>query len=554
MLLKVYFHTNFLLEKKLFYEGETPNIAYYNNISVELYKEFYKKDGSFYKESINYLEKDLMSLFQVLSKVNKQVFNDYDVNIKDNLTISGLAIRIFLKSFYKGNIPAITRASMYTDLKRSYYGGITEVYKPVGHNLYYYDVNSLYPYVALQDMPGLTCNKVNYYKNKSIDDLFGFFYCSIETPLDGYFGSLPVRDSSAISFPLGKWKGWYFSEELKFAQENGYRINVIRGYSFSREKGVFDNYINKIYQIKSNALNKTQRGIAKSLLNNLLGRFAIALDKDISVIVNYKTFREMLTMKKITSYKSITNDKILVNYTPRLDKDIIKSHGLDMIKILSKHKDEEIQSLNVSSIAISAAVNAYARIHISKLKLDILRNGAKIYYSDTDSIITDKVLDKNLVGTGIGKLKLEHVIDKGIFITGKVYCLWNNKGDFISRAKGVKSNSVSYFDYVKLVNDNNINTAVKSESIIDWNKGDVKITDKLVNINSSSFNKRSKIKTNGKWVDTKPLIINTIDRSLIKYKKNFNVIVYNKNTSRNVDYRSTPFSIPLQTTKNIINT
>lgn len=489
-----------------------------------------------------------------MSKVNKQVFNDYDVNIKDNLTISGLAIRIFLKSFYKGNIPAITRASMYTDLKRSYYGGITEVYKPVGHNLYYYDVNSLYPYVALQDMPGLTCNKVNYYKNKSIDDLFGFFYCSIETPLDGYFGSLPVRDSSAISFPLGKWKGWYFSEELKFAQENGYRINVIRGYSFSREKGVFDNYINKIYQIKSNALNKTQRGIAKSLLNNLLGRFAIALDKDISVIVNYKTFREMLTMKKITSYKSITNDKILVNYTPRLDKDIIKSHGLDMIKILSKHKDEEIQSLNVSSIAISAAVNAYARIHISKLKLDILRNGAKIYYSDTDSIITDKVLDKNLVGTGIGKLKLEHVIDKGIFITGKVYCLWNNKGDFISRAKGVKSNSVSYFDYVKLVNDNNINTAVKSESIIDWNKGDVKITDKLVNINSSSFNKRSKIKTNGKWVDTKPLIINTIDRSLIKYKKNFNVIVYNKNTSRNVDYRSTPFSIPLQTTKNIINT
>jgi len=49
---------------------------------------------------------------------------------------------------------------MYHDIKQAYYGGITEVYKPYGRDLFYYDVNSLYPSVALKDMPGLGCSKI----------------------------------------------------------------------------------------------------------------------------------------------------------------------------------------------------------------------------------------------------------------------------------------------------------------------------------------------------------------------------------------------------------
>jgi len=97
---------------------------------------------------------------------------------------------------------------MYNDIKQAYYGGITEVYKPYGENLYYYDVNSLYPYVALQDMPGLECCKQEFMNlNPNIDDYFGFFYCEIETPLDSYLGLLPIRNKNGIEFPLGKYKG-----------------------------------------------------------------------------------------------------------------------------------------------------------------------------------------------------------------------------------------------------------------------------------------------------------------------------------------------------------
>ena len=93
---------------------------------------------------------------------------------------------------------------------------------------FYYDVNSLYPYVALQDMPGLICSKLNYYDDKQdISSLFGFFYCSIDAPLNSYLGLLPLRTQSGLIFPLGKWEGWYFSEELKFAKEQGYNIKVL---------------------------------------------------------------------------------------------------------------------------------------------------------------------------------------------------------------------------------------------------------------------------------------------------------------------------------------
>lgn len=140
------------------------------------------------------------------------MFLDYNVNITENITISGLAVRIFLKDLYNDNISNINKASFYKDVKQAYYGGITEVYKPWGRDLFYYDVNYLYQIAALNDMPGLICSKILYNSEpQDIDTLFGFFYCRIETPLNGYLGLLPVITKTGLIFPLGTWEGWYFS-------------------------------------------------------------------------------------------------------------------------------------------------------------------------------------------------------------------------------------------------------------------------------------------------------------------------------------------------------
>lgn len=476
---KTTFPYKFSTHDNLFYKGDTPDIHLYNDLSREDYSKIYQQEWSFKDETIKYLKNDLNCLYEIIVSANKQIFRDYKINIKDSLTISGLAMKIYLNKYYNDNIPLINKPSIYKDIKQGYYGGITEVYKPSGENLFYYDVNSLYPYAALNDMPGLTCEKLTYYKyNSDISELFGFFYCRIESPKDLYLGLLPIRVNLGIEFPLGKWEGWYFSEQLKFAKENGYNIEVFKGYNFNREKDVFKSYVDKVYSIKSNPLNPSQKAMAKSLLNNLLGRFGINLDKPITEIMSEATYNKISIMHKVTSSKQIGDDKVLVTYTPKLDYDIINSHNLDFLKVLTSYSDKETQGISNTSIVISAAVTAYARIHISKIKLDILSQGAQggdIFYSDTDSIVTNIKLSDHMVNNNeLGKLKLEHIIKKGIFITNKTYCLINDKDEYINKAKDVKSDSLNITHYEKLLKGEKVE-AIKSQSKVNWNIGEVRI-------------------------------------------------------------------------------
>nr|YP_010029632.1 hypothetical protein J2C28_mgp24 [Beauveria lii]QOU11073.1 hypothetical protein [Beauveria lii] len=154
------FPHSFSNENTLNYIGPTPNIECYKNISQDVYNLLYTdKNWSFKDESIKYLNLDLLSLFQVIKAFNHHLFLTFGISITDGLTISSIASRIFFNNYYNNSIPLINKLDIYSDIKQSYYGGCTEVYKPYGNNLNYYDVNSLYPYSALNDMPG---TKVQY--------------------------------------------------------------------------------------------------------------------------------------------------------------------------------------------------------------------------------------------------------------------------------------------------------------------------------------------------------------------------------------------------------
>ena len=152
---KGYFPHEFVNKDTLFYIGNTPCIDYWKDITKQEYDEAFKVDWNLKMECIDYLNRDLISLYQVLSIFNKYVFVNYGIQMTDSLTISRLALNIFLKKYLKDYKLPVIKQNMYKDIKQSYFGGITEVYKPYGEALYYYDVNSLYPYVALNDMPGL---------------------------------------------------------------------------------------------------------------------------------------------------------------------------------------------------------------------------------------------------------------------------------------------------------------------------------------------------------------------------------------------------------------
>lgn len=213
----------------------------------------------------------------------------------EGLTISSLAKTKFLKYYLnKSKIPLINTNNLFNFIYSAYYGGITEVYKPYGKNLIYLDVNSLYPYAALNPMPGLECKWIESYDQEglNLDNLFGVFHAEVITN-DLYIGLLPVKSKNGLLFPNGQFEGTWTSIELQFAKKYGYKIKVTKGFQFNKEFNVFDNYVNELSKLKDE-LTGSQRQVLKSLLNNLLGRFALNFVKPITKTVNKSKLDKIL--------------------------------------------------------------------------------------------------------------------------------------------------------------------------------------------------------------------------------------------------------------------
>jgi hypothetical protein len=69
------------------------------------------------------------------------------------------------------------------------------------------------------------------------------------------------------------------------------------------------------------------------------------------------------------------------------------------------------------------------------------KNNPKInlYYTDTDSVYTDSDLDESFISNKVlGKLKLENICKKAIFLSPKVYYLETIEGKIIYKVKGLK--------------------------------------------------------------------------------------------------------------------
>ena len=524
---KSYFPYEFCNRDTLFYIGSTPDINFYKNITREEYMLLYKKVWSLQEESIIYLEKDLYSLYEVLDKVNKGMFLLFKKQMTNSLTISGFSSRLYLEDYYlkdKAPLPLILNRTCWLHIHKAYFGGRNEVLTPIVKDkiAYYYDVNSLYPYAMLNPMSGLnwlyvecisTSLELNTNKIELNENLFGWFYCKVKTT-NNYLGLLPYRTPEGnLIFPVGTWYGWYFSEELKFARDNeGYEIEIIKGYKTDISYGAFDRYVKEVYDIKANPRNKVERNISKLILNSGIGRFGMDYLKPVTKLLNEKEHNLVLVSRVLKNSLQIDYNTYLDTYLPGVNKEVCKENGVDHTKVLNLENFNEKTNLgNYTAVSIStaAATLAYSRIHLAKFLLYILEHGGNIYYMDTDSIITDFKLPEEFISQNeLGKLKLEHIIKEGYFVADKTYCIVDVDGNIIKRAKGVNAESLTLEDYRKMYELETVK-AEKVSSFRDYTEGSVVIkTKKDVKLNPSHYNKRIRVyDENNKWVGTKPVYI-----------------------------------------------
>jgi hypothetical protein len=425
----------------------------YNSEFNKLY--ILKPGNPLHKQFLNYAIQDSIALLQAMSKAQKLYFEKHKVDICSIVSTASLSLKIFRTKYLNLNIPVLNN-TLDNFIRFSYYGGATDYYKKYGKDLYYYDVNSLYPFVMLKDMP---YKPLKWYEDMSeikLEDFFGFALARIECGNNVKLPVIPFKSRSLdqrILYPRGLFTEVYFSEELKAAEKLGYKIKLLKGQSFSRAK-MFNDYIEDFYLIKKESEDESpERFIAKLHLNTLYGIFGKTRDILETKIINVKDLTKYLVTRIVKTIVEVQLDLVIL-----LLKNRRNTEALTNLK--GEYFPSEISKNNFtivkSNVAIASAVTAYARCEMIKYKCT---EGVNVYYSDTDSIVTDKPLPTS---SEIGGLKNEMIkhdaeqISEGYFIGVKEYALKiiNKKGEetIFTTFAGVKKNSLTWNQILQIVN------------------------------------------------------------------------------------------------------
>jgi hypothetical protein len=218
------------------------------------------------------------------------------------------------------------------------------------------------------------------------------------------------------------------------------------------------------------------------------------IKKPVSDIVSFEDLELILTTKELAgTFRQITEDDFFISYYPEISHTICNSHGVDYLKAMKNKSDmEKNKELRDVSLTTAAAVTSYARIFMSKVKLDILNKGGEIYYTDTDSIFTNIPLKPEQVGDGLGQFKLVDEIKEAYFISSKTYCLLLKNNKVIIKAKGLKNSSLKLKDFKNLYNGF-IVKGMKVHTVSTYDKGSVVIGEKKITLYPDTYKKRQKV-------------------------------------------------------------
>jgi DNA polymerase elongation subunit (family B) len=380
------------------------------------------------EELMTYCIRDVNVLFKIIEKhINFILDNDLGCF---KPTIAGQAITAYKHRFMPTKLLVHNYEEILKMEKDSYRGGRCEAFK-LGDfkDVYYLDINSMYPYVMRNnDYPTrLVSSKI--ITNPTLNDLndalndnkFVLADCNLtlNNPIIG------VKQDKLL-FPIGKIRQTITSPEIEYLISNPRfgKIENINKMVTYHKSNIFTNYVDYFYyNVRMKATNNADRTLAKLLLNSLYGKFGqhkasittIVTDDDVIKMCN-----AIMSAGNTFEFLSNKNEKYI-------------KLGDEIYHITQK--DDAIARDSIPIIA--STVTSYARIMLYSI---IDKAGSdNVLYCDTDSVFVNiKGYDNlsNIISdTELGKLKIE---DSG---TCKIFGVKDYVFNQKVKLKGIKHNA-----------------------------------------------------------------------------------------------------------------
>lgn len=387
------------------------------------------KNSDLYKKFLMYCKHDVLSLYESL----ENYFIYYELK-KPKLTISSISFKRLSKDI---DLTIIKNDFLYDDIFRKCYAGArTEVFRQkIDNDLNYYDVNSEYPYAMTFSFP---IGKIK--RNYNTSEHYDFYIAKIKTEIPKiYLPPIFQKYKDKTMFPIGKIEGWYNNIDIEILNNLNIKYKILKKYVFENDERIFEKRTNKLYNDRINTEDETKKFIIKRDLNSSYGKLGEKkISHEIVNPLNISEFYDILQEKNIC--------KNCENYTIKngkvIDKKKCKNCNEKGRKITTYHNHllhiETEREQNYTYTHIAGYITSYARRILYNYLQKAIEKESKIYYCDTDSIITDYEFK---TGKQLGQLKLEHKIIKnsGYFAAPKLYTFINDKNERIIKAKGTKT-------------------------------------------------------------------------------------------------------------------
>ena len=148
---------------------------------------------------MEYGKQDSHSLLSAMLIAQVKVRKLYNVELGQCYSTASLVNYVYRTHYLENNstVPTLDAATdaRILALHPAFFSGSCDYYKRYGTNLYYYDINSLYPAAITQTLP---CYYLGHTIKPDLSNFFGYVYATIT--LDNGTGGIPFipyRDASS---------------------------------------------------------------------------------------------------------------------------------------------------------------------------------------------------------------------------------------------------------------------------------------------------------------------------------------------------------------------